>query len=76
LGCALFSVCAGVPKLGQRGEVQDLMAKAFVGSNPTPCTPFRSAPKCVIKETGQNRAFASRIGESSRDSHWRRSPRA
>jgi N-acetylglutamate synthase-like GNAT family acetyltransferase len=28
---------AGVPKLGQRGEVQDLMAKAFVGSNPTPC---------------------------------------
>jgi hypothetical protein len=29
---------AGVPKLGQRGEVQDLMAKAFVGSNPTPCT--------------------------------------
>ena len=29
---------AGVPKSGQRGEVQDLMAKAFVGSNPTSCT--------------------------------------
>jgi hypothetical protein len=44
LGCALFSVCAGVPKLGQRGEVQDLMAKAFVGSNPTPCT---TSQKCL-----------------------------
>ncbi len=43
----LFSVCAGVPKLGQRGEVQDLMAKAFVGSNPTPCTTLQKCLKVL-----------------------------
>ena len=57
MGCALFNVCAGVPKLGQRGEVQDLMAKAFVGSNPTPCTTLQKCLKMLHQGNGSKQSI-------------------
>ena len=57
---------AGVPKLGQRGEVQVLMVKAFVGSNPTPC--ISVAPLAVLlhlKKLGHKESTLLSIGKNS-----------
>jgi hypothetical protein len=62
-GLCIFSVCAGVPKLGQRGEVQDLMAKAFVGSNPTPCTTSQKFLKMLRQGNGS-------VKQSVRVKNW------
>ena len=65
--CDCVVVWAEVPKLGQRGEVQDLMAKVFVGSNPTLCTNI--GPLAVLlhlKKLGRKESTLISIGRKLR----------